>query len=120
MSGAGRLFIGIILIAVFFLTLTISASPIIWTGAGIVGAIFVFQGLREMVKGKQYKCKTCGYKGDQRTVLEHAYHAHPEQFSEEDRQKLAIMLGLQIPTATGDPVVEQPVEPDEDVGTMPE
>jgi hypothetical protein len=115
MAGVGKFFLGIVLVIIFFITLNTPSIPIIWTGAGVVGAIFVVQGLMEMVRGKKYQCKTCGYKGSQHDVLVHAYHTHPEMFSAEEREKLGIALGLQAPPTVEESSVDQPAPTDDEI-----
>ena len=104
MSGAGKCVLGIIMIIIFFITLTTESIPVIWTGAGLVGAYFIYSGIREMVSGKQYQCKTCGFRGSQRDVLAHALQSHPEQFSDTEKQKLSVYLGVPVPTT---PTIEE-------------
>jgi len=101
----------------FLLTLTIESVPIIWTGAGVVGAIFIVTGLVEMVRGKKYAYKTCGYKRSQRDVLEHAYHAHPEMLSEAEREKLGKALGLQTPPAVDESSADATIPTDDEIET---
>jgi len=43
--------IGFILLLVFYATLTIQVIPVVWTGAALMGVVFIIYGLYHIIKG---------------------------------------------------------------------
>lgn len=50
-QGMAEIIVGFILILVFFATLTMESIPIVWTGAMLMGVVFILYGLYHLVKG---------------------------------------------------------------------
>ena len=50
-QGLVEIIIGFILLLVFYATLTIRVIPIIWTGAALMGVVFILYGLYHILKG---------------------------------------------------------------------
>jgi len=53
MAGGGKIVVGVILILIFFVTLTVESIPIVWIGAAISGIAFILKGLYEALFPKE-------------------------------------------------------------------
>jgi hypothetical protein len=90
LRGLSKILVGILLIIIFLVTLFTVSIPIIWTGAGITGALFIFYGLREaMADDRQWSCKHCSFRAHTRKeVVQHVLDTHQDNLSPEALESL--------------------------------